>query len=444
MTLFNPEPIAKLICATWRENSLLRHYPTPNTEKLAQLFEIVFLASMEAEEGRPLRFGVMLIESFDADEKNFGVARLKNPRSLSVPEIQRLAPATTLSSNFIAVEQLTDELRIWGTVDVGSDWTIFNRAESSSGVMLPMNLTITVSAPGTISIRFSELLLIAAERGRIVGSGSNVLKFGPINDFFQQALRQLLSEAFPDRQDLFADDHFIISYGGEYIRFLVRMLQYAEELRHGGTVIFLREEDTSQIADHVEIKYEIANLAMWEQLVEGLRLIFAETEATRELDAALIDHTAFEAWNAIKQALAGIERKLVDLSRLISRLTQVDGALVITDHFRVLGFGAVIKDLTKAPYTVKICHDERGKLSAEKRSEAYGTRHRSAMALCRKIDCVIFVLSQDGGVKALTSADDAVWIWPSILLGPTSWFLTAQDLIPEIREEYLNRRPWEQ
>jgi hypothetical protein len=56
--------------------------------------EIAFSASMEAEEGRPVRFGLLLLRNDEIDEKGFGVARFRESRLLSVSEIRRLAPAT--------------------------------------------------------------------------------------------------------------------------------------------------------------------------------------------------------------------------------------------------------------------------------------------------------------------------------------------------------------
>lgn len=440
MALFNPVNLAFQLCASWGNIPLLSSYGAPSTDQLAQILETAFSASMETEEGRSVRFGLLLLKNDEINEKDFGIARFAESRLLSVAEIRRLAPATNLSSTFIAIEQSDDGPRIWGTVDAGSEWTHFRRGEESSGIGLPSGLVITASAPGSISIRFSDSLLFSAEHGQVARSSSNILKFGPVHEFFRPVLQQLVREAFPDREELALDEHFLVSYGGEYLRFLARTLQYAEELAHGGTLAVLRE-DALRIRDLATIKYETVRFEAWKDLVENLRSIFSEIELGKVISAApQVEQASLQAWREASRERRKVSQRLVDLSRFLARLTQVDGALVITDRLRILGFGAVIKDLSNAPPTVRSCWNERCDTFLEQRSEVYGTRHRSAMGLCREMDCVVFVLSQDGGVRALKSVEDHVLLWPSVSLDPSAWFLTPEDIIPELRERYLSRK----
>jgi hypothetical protein len=440
MALFHPASFAQQLCALWGITPMLKDHPAPSVEQLVQVFEIAFSASMATEEGRSVRFGLILMKS-DEVEKEFGVARFRETRPLSVTEIRRLAPATKPSSTFIAIECSDDGPRIWGTVDAGSNWTDFIGGESSSGTMLPFNLVITVGAPGSMSIRFSDFLLYNAEHGQVARHSSNVLKFGPIHEFFRPVLRQLVREALPGvEEESDVGDHLLISYGGEYLRFLVRTLRYAEELAHGGTVVILRDEGGARIANHAAIKYETVGLELWKDLVQCLRLTYAEIESTKAIDGPdKIEPESLDAWRAVSRDLREVRQRLIDLSRFLSRLTQVDGALVVTDQFRVLGFGAVIKNLSNVPLVVRSCVNERGDRFVEERSEFYGTRHRSAMTLCREMDSVIFVLSQDGGVKALKFVEGNALLWPSVSLDPSSWFVTPEDVIPELRERYLSR-----
>lgn len=438
MALFNPVNLALQLCASWGNSPLLKSYTAPSVEQLAKILEVAFLASMETEEGRSMRFGLLLLRNDEIDTKNFGVARFREPRLLSVTEIRRLAPATSLSNTFIAVEQSDDGPRTWGTVDVGSGWALFRRGEESSGIGLPFSLVISVVAPGSINVRFSDSVLFSAERGQVARSSSNVFKLGPIHEFFRPVMQQLLREAFPEREGSKFDDHFLVSYGGEYLRFLARTLQYAEELAHGGTLAVLRE-DAANIRELAAIKYETTNFEGWSELVQNLRLIYKEIESEKLIaDVPQVDQASLQAWRESNRERRKVSQRLVDLSRFLARLTQVDGALLITDRLRILGFGAVIKSLSTAPETVRSCWNERCDTFLEQKSEAFGTRHRSAMGLCREIDCVVFVLSQDGGVKALKSVEGQVLLWPSISLEPPAWFITPEDIIPELRERYLS------
>ncbi len=237
---------------------------------------------MDSEEGRPLKFALMLRPSSEADEPEYGIVRFRDPRPSSTNEIRRLAPATGPSSTFTAVESTGSGPSIWGTVDVGSKWSLLQSAEQPSGTGLPEHLVITVSAPGTLTLKFSDSLLYSVEHGQPAQRSYNVLKFGPVHEFFQPAVNQLLKEAFQDRNDLIWDNHFLISYGGEYLRLLARTLRYAEGLGHGGTIIVLREEDDDHVSDLVSIKYHVAAFQLWDDMVRYVRLIAEEIESSQD------------------------------------------------------------------------------------------------------------------------------------------------------------------
>lgn len=440
MELFNPEILARQICASFGSSSFLKSHAPPNVEQLEQILRTAYLASMESEEGRSVKFGLILLKNDDIVANDFRVARFKEPRNLSIPEIRRLAPATNFSSTFMAIEQSDDGPRIWGAVDAGSEWTLFRRGEVSSGVMLPFILVISAAAPGSISVRFSDLLLFSAERGKVARSSSNVFKFGPIHEFFRPVLQQLVREVFPEKEKIEIDDYLLLSYGGEYLRFLVRTLQSIEEFGHGGTLIVLRE-DAARLHEMVSVKYETTGFEGWKEIVQSLRFIAREIRLEGVIAGSpQIDQPSFREWKEVSRENARVGQRLVELSRFLAKLTQTDGALLVTDHLRVLGFGAVIKNLSAAPSTVRSCSNEMCDSFKEEKSETYGTRHRSAMGLCRDMDCVVFVLSQDGGVKAFKSVDENVLFWPSITLDPSAWFVTNEDLIPELRKRYLSRK----
>ncbi len=440
MAIFDPFGFARQLCNRWEHIPMLKTHHRPVPDQLAKILESAYLASMELEEGRPLKFGLILRASTEADEPGYGIARFRERRPLSSSEICRLAPATDFSSTFIAVESTDSVPFIWGTVDVGSEWSLFQSAERISGMGLPPHLIITVSAPGTISVKFSDTLLYSIERGQPAQQSCNVLKFGPVQEFFRPVMHQLLKVAFPDNDDLISDNHFFISYGGEYLRFLARTLKYAEGLGHGGTIIILRENDDTRVNDHLSIKYPVLSCHQWDELIRYLTLIYEEIESRKLIDGKpQVEQVLLDHWKTASREREKLNRQLIDCSRFVARLTQVDGALVMTERLRVVGFGAVIKNLTETSPTFHLCHNESCQTFGERKREAYGTRHRSAIELCERMDCMAFVLSQDGGVKALKREGNQVLLWPSVLLDPSAWFVTPEDIIPQLRERYLNR-----
>lgn len=440
MALFDPLVLARQLCDQWAHIPRLKSHPRPAPDQLAKILESAYLASMESEEGRPLKFGLIMRASTEPDEPGCTVARFREQRPLSSYEIRRLAPATGLSSTFIAVESTDRGLFIWGTMDVGSEWSQLQSAEQTSGMCLPFHLVITVSAPGTINLKFSDSLIYSAERGQSAQQSCNVLKFGPVQEFFQPVMHQLLQEAFPDRDDLISDKHFVISYGGEYLRFLARILKYAERLGHGATIIILREKDDTRANDYLSIKYPLSNCHPWDELVRYVNLIGEEIESSKLINGKpQITQPDLDHWKAASRDCESLSQQLIDRSRFLARLTQVDGALVMTERLRVLGFGAIIKEVSTSRPTFRFCQDELCRKFEERKLEAYGTRHRSSIKLCEQMDCIAFVLSQDGGVKALKHEGEQVLLWPAVLLDPQAWLVTSEDIIPQLRDRYLGR-----
>jgi hypothetical protein len=90
--------------------------------------------------------------------------------------------------------------------------------------------------------------------------------------------------------------------------------------------------------------------------------------------------------------------------RRIASLSNVDGAVLMTDHFRLLGFGVEalphgdVRHLRLRGQIVDI--------------EKYGTRHRSAARFCASYPgSLAFVCSQDGGTMCMRFIDGEVRAW---------------------------------
>jgi hypothetical protein len=100
----------------------------------------------------------------------------------------------------------------------------------------------------------------------------------------------------------------------------------------------------------------------------------------------------------------------------LARLTTVDGAVIMTRKFELLGFGAVVQFQHKAVYKVMRCEDPQAERSSEVMIENYGTRHRSAFDFCyNNSPSVAVVVSQDGGIKMITRIGESVYFWENSL-----------------------------
>jgi DNA integrity scanning protein DisA with diadenylate cyclase activity len=125
------------------------------------------------------------------------------------------------------------------------------------------------------------------------------------------------------------------------------------------------------------------------------------------------------------EALAWHQRDLEDSSRdaalFIGSLTAVDGAVVLTDKLRIIGFGGEVRVSSPDTDTIHIAKDEEGDETTAVPLTDYGTRHRSAFRFVENMEpSVAFILSQDGGIKAATKVGERVVMWPYFEVGYTT------------------------
>ena len=94
----------------------------------------------------------------------------------------------------------------------------------------------------------------------------------------------------------------------------------------------------------------------------------------------------------------------------------VDGALVLTATWDVIGFGAEIHGASNRNELVYRALDLEATAIIEERADEAGTRHRAAYRLSREHpECMIIVVSQDGAVRYVGNVKGKVTYWE---LGP--------------------------
>ena len=92
-------------------------------------------------------------------------------------------------------------------------------------------------------------------------------------------------------------------------------------------------------------------------------------------------------------------------------LAGVDGAVVLTQTFNILGFGGEIRCEMPDHCQVEEYHHHSSNCGAWCDIEQFGMRHRSALKLCASLPgATAFVLSQDGGVALVWATEGKVMI----------------------------------
>jgi DisA bacterial checkpoint controller nucleotide-binding len=424
-------------------NSVKFHKPPslPSNNILERFLDVAFHASFQTEEGRRPGFRIILYSPKDHSrmmkrhdvspkyfENSFRLMPLDTMRPYSVAEVNRLAPAAEMKRLLICVavsqqERLDPALQIWALLDTGENWWKFVHHEADKGRPPPNFLTVTSTSPGEVSVSAQGNVLATLRNGQILRPTANVLRSGPLSDFLDSA-RQRLYEAVIE--ELKAPKYDPEGHDNDYPQrfytfFLERVLFYTRQRGHGGTILmvpnYLSQEDT-RLTDRIAIKYPCTYTFVWELLIKTLvtqvkyyRLHFPLWDGKTK-----VTKNQFQEHHMLESEKEELDEALTDVAQSIASLTSVDGAVVLSDHFHVIGFGAEV--IASSPSLLNVLDASQLRKPHTIPITSFGTRHRAAFRFCSSLEeAAAFVVSQDGGVKAVKRVGKDVVFWPDINTG---------------------------
>jgi hypothetical protein len=124
-------------------------------------------------------------------------------------------------------------------------------------------------------------------------------------------------------------------------------------------------------------------------------------------------------WVAYRRSTDGllqaIHAELNHFADVLADLMTVDGALVLNKQFEVVGFGVEVRaPALPTTWVQRALDPEATQLQAEPANSG-GTRHQAAYRLCQaEPDCLVLVVSQDGGVKFVRQQADHIVFWEQL------------------------------
>jgi hypothetical protein len=197
-----------------------------------------------------------------------------------------------------------------------------------------------------------------------------------------------------------------------------RVLSVLREAHHGGTVMFIPPALAGEFSG--ENRY----VAFKHRFTEGVPKRRFRTLIVSNMNRLAAVHGKGEessypsevGWQEYRKTddvkIAELDEAIFELAHLIAALAAVDGAVVITKRFEILGFRAEISGELPTIKAVFRALDLEGGRVAEESTDSIGTRHRSAYRLCGALpEAVATVISQDGGVRFVMRKDDSVVYW---------------------------------
>lgn len=407
--------------------------PFPNDEGLTHLLNTVYHASLLAEENRRLGFRVAYLPPDVAEvglpllQSKMEPFRLNPPRELTPAELMRLGPATDPTRALVLVADsrafridYPSALTIWGILHLGSDWWELVTGRALGAIRPPDIFTVSSHGPGELVMSRSGKVLVRLRAGTLVVPPLRTLMDGPIGKFLSNAADTLYSEVCTKLgQPRYASDNPDDHPRHFYFRTLSNILLRARERAHGGSFLVIpdaQEADDPRLADRISLKYVLGGLKIWPLMVDRALayknlydLLFPEDTTKVRVDDLRNERKAFYWEHTSHQVL---EHEIADLESFVASLSAVDGAVVITDRLRVIGFGGEITAGSPTLSSVRIAVDEDGIAGNHRPITSFGTRHRSALRFCSSLeDAVAFVISQDGDVRGITRVGRDLVMW---------------------------------
>jgi hypothetical protein len=426
-----PRDLHPILQGLWDSKPFFQGWPKvelPPKAVFDEIIDVCYHASMLTEEGRPTVFRIAYLHSKSPVSPRDGeelppVTKypFKDPIPFTQAELRRLAPVADPRRILIAVEQAGDRLQIYGLIDIGMALWEMARHERIMGHSSPEALVIMSSRPGELSISRGDRPVLRLRDGGIVAPAGSVLLRGPVAEFFAAATDVFIRNAC-DLSEIDQNPNEDDGLSLAHLSFIESLLLYTSEMKHGGTLLFVPEEFThedSRLLSQVSIKYVLPSNRPRDALVSAMAARLRHNTAAERLEGKrTVKGEKLEELESLASEQQRCEDAARDAARLVASLTAVDGAVVLTDTLRIIGFGAEVTASVPGTDKVYVAQMAEGTETKEVRFAEFGTRHRSAYRFVASMEpSVAFVMSQDGGVKAVRQVGSKLLMWPYFQIG---------------------------
>jgi DisA bacterial checkpoint controller nucleotide-binding len=430
MTHAYPGQLAEVTRARWRDLECLddpgpctlRVGALPSPAALSRLLSAAYQASLLREEDRPVRFRLFIVdpERLPTDTgppEGLQALRFTEDRPYNEQEIRRLAMAAPYHRALIGVIPThDDDFRIWGILQSGPRWLQSARGGRALASPVPGDvIVVRVSGPGLVAVGLGDVTLAELRAGQLEGA--------PIDAFESEWLAARFVHM---RTELNAEHERTM--GGQGVplepsltrkisqQMFKRVIAILREAHHGATLLIIpqaRAEGLLGEGGTLRLKYAFADAPARRRHVTLVRAIMRELAlAAAEMNPPP-EHAGFSVYQrSMRPSMATLDEGILEISQLLAALGDVDGAVVLTDRFELLGFGAEITGSLPEIGSVHRALDLEGTAHQVVPIDSVGTRHRSAYRLCAlERDALAIVVSHDGAAQFVTWRDGAPTYW---------------------------------
>jgi hypothetical protein len=375
----------------------------PDSERLGVLLDTVFRASMLAEDATPVRASVAWLSPSDFQEHEMKHARhselmlrFERAKPLDPALLAELGRTTESGSSSLLVDWSGGSPMIWGILyyQRGAGTLAELPGAIEEGVHgAPDCPILSIEGVGSILVARGEAVVGRVTRGEFARAVPT--------PFFTHAMGLVLHELFGVRMTL-KENRYVDDGDNAYGHALLECLKYLlEQLdRQGGgpLVVFVPPASMQDALTHAELPWVAAGS------LEVRRLLSARIRHEKA-----VKERQWLSPSCVTKAQALMRARLDALARLAC----VDGALLLSPDFELVGFGARLR----APAwngTVMEGPDGHGGGGRPFDASRLDARHAAAVAYVGAVPgAVAFVASADGPIRALARKGfGPIQCWP--------------------------------
>lgn len=396
----------------------------PDRSALEHVISTCYQASLMREEERTVMFRLIIRgrHLFSPDDgPPTGLHRLQfaKMRPFNEYELRRLASAADFYRALIGIDIGTEKsVQIWGIVYSGTRWMQPITGGTKTVPPLPSSLVVYVRGPGRLAVSIGPEIIVSLNGGQISAQSPDIFSASWVAESFASLRSEIekiheAARAHSKKPWAKLDPNFGRILGPQVTRRIVSLIR---DSHHGGILIFMPTEtsrDISALKRHISLKYEFREeepRQRFRTLMLRIMNTFAELHGESGNSEKVVGWQ--EYINSKNEAIELLDEAFFDLAHLISALSAIDGAVVMTRRLEILGFGGVISGDIDEVQTITHAFDIEGNHTHQELIEEGGTRHRAAYRLCHEIrDAFAIVVSQDGNARLVKWHNGSVTYW---------------------------------
>lgn len=414
-----PDDLASFVSRILKDSKIIGGRPSESI--LKELFNTLYYASLETEEGQHITVTITLINpeaiSDDTDFEsidNWKLYEFEEPIELTLKNLVKLSKAADPWSSSLAVyydEENT--LYIYGMIDQAIHYQRFLVYERGPRPAHPGIIQTMINGIGILNVMLEFQPIATLNKNTLVRQYRNVFKIGPVSEFLKECTKYDKKILIPMLgADAEGFNGLIFDYFTEAIsRILLKIRNY----HHGGAIVITKSRKTD-----LKIKYSLNYNRIQEAILHLVEAIHKSAQINFKVDGyrhkgKVMPITMLREYKSTEVDFQESYDELIGAIRFVSSLACVDGTIALSPHLNVIGFGSIIttKESVKEIYLSKtsIISPTATKMNASH----FGTRHQSMFSYCKKHpDSLAFVISQDGEIRAIKNVDGKIYMWENI------------------------------